>query len=263
MTRDNLKLLEKRFADYCKSFALPNFEDQKNLLLKEQHTYNVCKNIVKIAKAQSLNDGKIILAEATALFHDIGRFPQYAKFRTFRDSISINHGCLGADTLVEEGVLHTLQSSEQETIIQAVKFHNAFTIPDLENPETILFLKMVRDADKLDIWRIFVEYYEGSEEDRASAICLGLPDMPTYSHSAISSIYEKHVVSQSDVKTLNDFKLLQLSWVYDLNFGTSFRILLEKNYLNRIAAELPHTDEIRRISVILQNFAHHRAFVQV
>jgi hypothetical protein len=121
---------------------------------------------------------------------------------------------------------------------------------------------MVRDADKLDIWRIFAEYYEGSEEDKASAIGLGLPDMPTYSHAVISSIYEKHVVSHSDVKTLNDFKLLQLSWVYDLNFGTSFRILLEKDYVNRIAAELPHTDEIRRISVILQNFAHHKAFVQ-
>ena len=52
---------------------------------------------------------------------------------------------------------------------------------DLKNEEKITFLQLIRDADKLDIWRIFSEYYESSKHDRASAAGLGLPDLPEYS----------------------------------------------------------------------------------
>ena len=42
------------------------------------------------------------VAEAIALFHDVGRFPQYARYKTFRDSISTNHAALGASVLFEQ-----------------------------------------------------------------------------------------------------------------------------------------------------------------
>ena len=100
MTRNDLNFFKKWFSDYCKSFYSSDIEDQKNIYLKEQHTFNVCKNIIEIAKGLSLSNDQIILAETVALFHDIGRFPQYAKYKTFRDSISVNHGLLGAQTLL-------------------------------------------------------------------------------------------------------------------------------------------------------------------
>ena len=36
------------------------------------------------------------------LLHDIARFEQYTKYKTFRDSISIDHGDLGVEILFEE-----------------------------------------------------------------------------------------------------------------------------------------------------------------
>jgi hypothetical protein len=258
MKRDDLIFYKKWFSDYCESFYSPDIKDQKNIHLKEQHSFNVCKNIVEIAKGLSLSNNQTILAETIALFHDIGRFPQYARYKTFRDSISVNHGLLGAQTLQEERVLQNLPENEQELIIQAVKFHNAFSIPRKQKHDTLFFLKLIRDADKLDIWRVFIEYYESPEVERASAVSLGLPDMPGYSEDVLSYLYKKQIVPHSKMKTLNDFKLLQLSWIYDLNFKPSLNLILERDYIDRITAKLPQTEEICKASLSLKEFVRQK-----
>src|SRR5208282_2522030 len=159
MNRDDLLLLKQWFSGYCASFYTSDEEDNRNLALKEEHTAHVCANILNIAREESLGAGDAMIAEAIALFHDVGRFPQYAKYKTFMDSLSVNHGELGAKELAAAGILNNLPVREQEIITTAVKFHNAFKIPDLVRRDAIVFLKLVRDADKLDIWRIFNEYY--------------------------------------------------------------------------------------------------------
>jgi hypothetical protein len=258
MNLHNLNTFKKWFSDYCRTFYSSNEEDRRNIALKEQHTDNVCKNIVHIARSLFPSENEILLAEAIALFHDVGRFPQYAKYKTFRDSISVNHGVLGATVLLENRVLQGLPENEQDLIIQAVKFHNAFAIPDIKDDRAILFLKLIRDADKLDIWRIFIEHYEEPEDERASAAGLGLPDVPEYSKGILSCLHKRQMASLLKVKTLNDFKLLQLSWVYDLNFEASFRLLLERNYINKIAAKLPDTTEIKEAIPFLIEFAEEK-----
>jgi HD superfamily phosphohydrolase YqeK len=258
MKQDDLDFFKKWFSDYCKSFYSSDIEDQKNISLKEHHTFNVCKNIIEIAKELSLSDSQIILAEIIALFHDIGRFPQYIKYKTFRDSISVNHGLLGSQILLEKNILQNLCESEQEIIIQAVKFHNAFSTPKKKKKDIIFFVKLLRDADKLDIWRVFIEYYENPDENRSSAVGLGLPDTPEYSEDLLSCLYKKKIISLSKIKTLNDFKLLQLSWVYDLDFRSSFRLLIERNYLDRIISKLPQTEEILNVASILKEFVRRR-----
>jgi hypothetical protein len=254
MTQADLTFLKKWFSDYCGSFYSSDAEDQKNIKLKEQHTYRVCENIREIATGLVLGEDRATLADAIALFHDIGRFPQYAKYRTFRDSISVNHGILGAQTLIEEKVLGNLTEEEQEIVVGSVRFHNAFSVPENEGEDRVFFIRLVRDADKLDIWRVFLDYYEAPGESRASAVSLGLPDIPEYSEDALSSLYDRKIVSLSKIKTLNDFKLLQLSWVFDLNFLPSFRLLSERKYIDRITAHLPRVKAIDNLEVFLKEF---------
>ncbi|MEW6161968.1 MAG: HD domain-containing protein [Nitrospirota bacterium] len=256
MTKDDLIFFKNWFSDYCKSFYSSNREDQRNIRLKEVHTFNVCENIIEIGRELSLSDSEMMLAETVALFHDIGRFPQYVKYKTFVDSISVNHSLLGAQTLLEEKTLQNLPEDEQELIIQAVRFHNAFSIPKIEKEDIVFFIKLIKDADKLDIWRVFIEYYESPEENRASAVGLGLPDTTDYSEEVLLNIFKKKMASLSKVKTLNDFKIMQLSWVYDLNFRTSFRLLMERNYIERIVSKLPKTEEIHRASAYLKEFVY-------
>jgi hypothetical protein len=255
MNSDDLHLFKEWFSGYCASFHASDDEECRNLVLKEEHTAKVCSNIVSIAQDELLDAGDLMIAETVALFHDVGRFPQYARYKTFLDRVSVNHGELGAEVLAGSGVLKDLPVQEQEIITESVKYHNAFRIPDLARSDIINFLRLIRDADKLDIWRIVFEYYtQSAPEDGPSAVGLGFPDTPGYSKDVLACIFGRHLVSLASVKTLNDFKLTQLSWVYDLNFRESFRRVVEDNYLDRIAATLPQTDEIREAVTFLSEY---------
>lgn len=258
MTENDLEYLKSWFSDFTKSFYSSNEEDQKNIALKVEHTYNVCSNIVEIARGSLLDDHQIRLAETIGLFHDIGRFPQYTEYKTFRDAISVNHGLLGTKILVKENILFNLSQEERQIIINAVKYHNAFAIPPVLDRETILFLKLIRDADKADIFRVFIEYYESPKEDRASATAFGVSDAPEYSKVMLSCIASKRIASYSNIRTENDFKLMQLSWIFDLHFDESIRLMLRKNYINRIISKLPQTDEIASAIKILRQYISER-----
>jgi hypothetical protein len=244
MTGSDLQFFKSWFSEFCKSFHLDDEKEQRNITLKEDHTLHVCRNILAVARGESLDTNEMMLAETIALFHDIGRFPQYAQYRTFKDSISVNHGLLGANTLLEKKVLDRIPRREHDIIVDAVKFHNAFTVADIVDDDKLRFLKLIRDADKLDIWRVFIEFYESADEERSDAVGLGLPDDPSYSKEILPLVHNRQIISLTKLRTLNDFKLLQLSWIFDLNFVASFMLLAERDYINRIAATLPQTDEI-------------------
>ncbi len=247
------------FDAYCASFSMPDAEDRRNLLLKEEHTARVRANTLRICREQAFGEELSLLAEAAALFHDVGRFPQYAQYRTFRDSISVNHGELGARVLEEQGVLRPLTPRQRGLVTTAVRYHNAFKAPPLDDNEEVLLIKLVRDADKLDIWRVFTEYYEAEEADRASAAGLGLPDAPDYSAEAVSFIFREQLISLSMLRTQNDFRLAQMAWVFDLNFDTSFKMVEESGYLRRIGALLPATAEIEEAVTFLLDYTRRKA----
>ena len=258
MREEDLRFMKDWFSEYTGSFHLDNEEDQRNITLKIEHTHNVCLNMIEIAESLTLDENRLRLAEATALFHDIGRFPQYAEYKTFRDADSKNHGLIGVKTLLRENVLQALPDNEQKLILNTVKFHNAYAIPSRQSEEEVFFLKMIRDADKVDIFRVFIEYYESPKSERASATAFGVPDTPEYSKKMLSCIFQKKIAPYSSIKTENDFKLMQLSWIYDMHFDESIRLIQKKNYINNLIHKLPQTEEIQSVMAILREYIKER-----
>lgn len=258
MNREELTSLKGWFSAYCRSFYTTDISDQRNISLKETHTYRVCGNILLLAEGLALGENDTNLAKTIALFHDVGRFPQYRQYKTFKDADSVNHAALGVKVLAEERVLDDLEEDRQ-VIIRAIGLHNVFSIPEGLDEKSSLYLKLIRDADKLDIWRVFIEYYNLPEEERASAVSLGFPDIPECSTEVLDSLRKGEMVNLSKLKTLSDFKLLQLSWVYDLNFPISFRLVAERDYINRIADTLPKSDDISGALNLIREFAEVRA----
>ena len=244
MTEKDLQFYKIWYKDYSNSFHTTD-DAWKNLALKIEHTEHVCEHIAAISRDLSLSNREAMIAETIAIFHDLGRFRQYSEYKTFQDRKSRNHGLLGAMTLIENNVLKDLPDEEQQLILQTIKFHNAYAIPNMFDNYSILFLKMIRDADKLDIFRVFIEYYESPPENRASETAFGLPDTDSYSEAVISSLHNRRTASYRTLKTENDFKLLKLSWVYGLHFNYSLRIVQENEYIKILAEKLPNTDEIR------------------
>jgi len=49
------------------------------------------------------------------------------------------------------------------------------------------------------------------------------------------------------VKTLTDFKLLQMGWVFDLNFPRAFEIAAKRHYLDQIRDTLPDSDIVTQV----------------
>jgi len=245
MNQQDLILLKDWFDDYCAHYSTHVQEDQRNFEVKKDHTYQVCQNALRIGRSLKLNSQDMLIAEAIALCHDVGRFPQYRQYKTFDDGISANHAVLGVKVLQEQGVLRGLPEQEQNLIIRAVTLHNVFTLPDALEQRTRLFVHIVRDADKLDIWRVFIEYYDQGEACRATAVALGLPDTPDYSATVLACLQQGKMAFKSELKTLNDFKLLQLTWLYDLNFTASLKMVQERRYVDKMAAALPENVEIR------------------
>ena len=245
MDQHEFDSLKRWFSDYCRSFYTSDQTDQKNIILKEEHTSNVVGNMAEISRYLELDPAGSALAATIALFHDVGRFPQYARYKTFRDSISTNHAALGAAVLIEREVLGPLPKAERDAVIRAVTLHNVFSVPDNLDQDTLRWVQMIRDADKLDIWRVFVDFYGQEDERRPSAAGLGLPETEEYSAEVLSSVLRKEMVHLSALRTLNDFRLLQLAWVFDLNFTRSLELLLERSYIEGLSASLPQTGEIR------------------
>jgi hypothetical protein len=52
------------------------------------------------------------------------------------------------------------------------------------------------------------------------------------------------VVHLETVACINDFKLLLISWVYDLSFNTSYRLVETNNYLQKLLLLLPDRKDI-------------------
>jgi hypothetical protein len=231
--------LRNRFEQYVKRFVSPDPNIQAALDLKHAHTHRVCENILAIGEHEGLRDEDLHMAEATALLHDIGRFEQFKRYKTFSDVRSENHALLGVRVIRENAILKGVDSQIARTIIRAVECHNRAALPSRENGRDLFFMKLLRDADKVDIWRVVSDYYGDARHERNPTIELNLPDTPDISDAVYRSLLKGEIVQMKDLGTLNDFKLLQLGWIYDVNFRRTFQIVKEKGYLEQIRKALP------------------------
>lgn len=247
MKPKDLTDLKRWFSEYVKGFYTDDPEYNRAIRLKEDHTDRVCGNIVELARAMGLSDKERLIAETIGLFHDVGRFRQYAEYGTFKDAVSEDHADLGIRELSIRRVLEPLEAPERKTVFKAIHHHNRISIPKADANGDLVFFRLIRDADKLDIWRVFAAHYQEQETSRSSVVDHGVPDEPGWSPALVQALRERRMGDLSHARTLTDMKLLQVSWVYDLNFAPSFRIAEEQGNLDRIISTLPPAEEIRSV----------------
>ena len=247
ITESDLNNLRQWFSRYVKSFYSFDPIIQQALVLKENHSLRVCDEIINIGKHLDLNHNSLRLAEAMALFHDIGRFEQYTLYLTFVDKKSENHGELGVKVLKDKKALAALDEDTQELILKAISYHNRLSVPEDESHICIYFSKLLRDADKLDIFNLVSTYYYINHAERSAAVELDLPDSPEVSAEILDSLQEGKMIRIQQLRSLNDFKLLQMAWIYDINFQPTFQMIHERDYLKMIRETLPASERIDQI----------------
>jgi len=236
------------FKEYVhKFYSGADKQDEENIRLKEDHSLRVLKNAQAIAGDEGLGSRLYFLTSLAALFHDLGRFEQYARFKTFNDKLSLDHARLGYEILKREKILNNLSFKEKRNVLIAVLLHNRLSLPKKLPPDLRMIVQIVRDADKLDIFPVVLSYVQpGARQNKV--VTLGLKDEPeAVSETILAQVQGGRLANYSDMVYINDFKLLLLSWVFDLNFAFTCRDVLTKGYVHTLAALLPQTDSVVRL----------------
>lgn len=247
------------FGDYVRTFRTKDKQTQQNFDLKEGHTRRVCREIVALGKKLGLKEDALRLAEVIALLHDIGRFEQYAKYKTFSDGRTENHAEWGIRVLGRHKVLKPLDKKARKLILCAIRQHNKPLLERMNDGECLFFSRLLRDADKLDIWRVVTGYYHRKGVARNGALELELPDMPGISAAVIDDLLHQRIVDIRHVHNLNDYKLLQAAWIFDINFQATLDRVQRRGYLEKIRAVLPSTKKIGEIFAAIRSYANDRS----
>ena len=207
--------------------------------LKREHTRFVVENAAAIADGEGFSPDERELALAAALLHDTGRYEQLRRYNTFRDSDSVDHAVFSHDIVKERGWLDPVErrgggggGGWREVVLKAVLYHNRREIPDGLDPLTELVSHTVRDADKLDIFRVLerqLALADGHEDKKAF---WNLPFNGPLSAEVADSIERRRPVDYQNIKSLADFVMIQVGWmVSGLHFATTRRICRERGHL--------------------------------
>jgi hypothetical protein len=250
MNIEQLNKLSNWFHDFTASHLGDDDYVNFNLKTKQIHTGCVRKEINELTAELNLSPEKKILAEAIALLHDVGRFPQFLRYRTYKDQESENHCILGLNVLRQSAILEkiNIDPSQQRLIKTAIEFHGAKELPQNLANDEVLMLKLIRDADKLDVYRVVQGYAEQYRQNPEKFLAeREFSDDPSYSQQMIKALYNRQPIGYSQLNTVNDMTLLILAWVYDINYAATLSKVVQRGYIDFLFDQLPDDDTIKAL----------------
>lgn len=204
-----------RFVDPYRAYG-------EKIQVKVDHTLRVKDLCADIARSIDLDTADVELATACGLLHDVGRFEQWRVYGTYNDSKSADHGDLGSEFLEGHDLIRAYSEADRITILNAVRYHNKFQLPDVLNARDRLFANITRDADKLDI---LYSYGEGILTSRSKDTAM--------SEAVFKAVLDKRCVRNQELVTKADGIAVHLALVFDLRFERSFEVLREHGSVDK------------------------------
>lgn len=269
----NREHIKKTFQEYTDRYDSTN----PKIKLKIDHTYRVADLCEQIAQSLELSAAEVDLAWLSGMLHDVGRFEQLRRYNTFSDAQSIDHARFAVELLYDEGLItdyvpeisttelvagartwrsmggvnesHTSQSEDMplsdisQTLRIAIGEHSAYRIQKGLDERTRMFCQILRDADKVDIFRVICDtpmeevYGFQTKDILRSAIT---PEV-------MQAFYEHHAVLRKLKKCPADYIVAHGSLTFELVYPESLRIAKEQGYLKQMMSfqsENPDTAEI-------------------
>lgn len=246
---------------------LEQYDDKEHVSfeLKVLHTYHVAENARKIAQKLNLNNEDIELAELIGLLHDVGRFEEL-KMTNELNSVKFDHAMYGSKMLFEQEMIKNFIEDRQydEIIKKAIENHSKLEIEKGLDERTLLHSKIIRDADKLDNYRV-------KKEENIEAIfptrVNKKEDMEEslLSDKVYDAVLNKKCVDIHDRVTPLDFWVCILAFTFDLNFDVTYKIVKENDYINVLIDRFDYKDKetkerMENIREIINKFVEEKIF---
>ena len=229
---------KQTFKEYVKNY---NPENEK-IKIKISHIERVSQIAKKLAQDLKLSQEDIELAELIGLLHDIGRFEQIKLYNTFSDKDSVNHAEYGVKVLFEDGLIRKfIDDDKYDKIIKlAILNHNKIEIEEGLTEKEKLHAKIIRDADKTDIFYILTVadkkeiWYSSDLSDQK------------ISEEVYKEFIQNRLIQYEKVKTGVDILAIHFSYIFNLYFKESVKIIGENNYLEKLYNRFKFKDKKTR-----------------
>jgi hypothetical protein len=253
MTSDFLFHLTRQYRAYVDTFREADGSLPDMLRLKLEHTQGVVRDARCIMAGEAWDESSRVLGEACALLHDAGRYEQFKAFGTFQDSRSVDHAAHGVRIIREQRWLDDLPAAESNLVLATVALHNRRAVPVAVPARVARFTHLVRDADKLDIFRVMEQAVSDGSLERNPEIAWGLQLKGAPSPDVVEAIRQGHSVSYAWIRTLADFILIQVGWLIGgLHYTTANRLASQRNVLEFREAFLKTLSDDPGIAVCCQ-----------
>lgn len=231
----NIENAKQEFIKYTNKYDFNN----KKIERKYGHSLRVMENAGKIAESLKLNDEKIELAKLLGLIHDIGHFEEIKVKSECKENVKIDHGDLGVEILENNNYIRKYIKEEKydNIILKAIKNHNKFKIEDGLSEEELLFAKIVRDADKLDIFYEGAEMFWNTEEERKNV------GKSKITEEVKNEFNKKMIIDRKKKKTGADDIVCFISFVFDINYSYTYNTIIKERYINKIIDKFKFEDK--------------------
>ena len=248
------------FKEYLNSF---DNQDDPGFILKVVHTYHVVDNAIMISEKLGLSEEDINLAALIGILHDIGRFDELKNLKKF-DSIGNDHAMFASKLLFEENLItNFIDTDKYNNIIKkAIENHNKKQIEEGLSDKELLHAKIIRDADKLDNYRV-------KQEEKIENIFPGIVnnkeelENSLISDNVYESVMKEECVDIKDRKYPLDYWVCVLAFTFDFYFKETLQIVKENNYINILIDRLKYNvsnKKMNEIRKVLNNYIDKRLY---
>lgn len=220
----------EQFTEYVSNYDLEDY----HIKYKYNHSIRVEKICEVLAQSLNFNEEDTYIIKTIGLLHDIGRFEQLKLTGAYNDT-EFDHGAYGAMILFKEGLIEKFNiDPKYYNIIEfAILNHNKYQISDTDDERKLLFAKLIRDADKIDIFDAYT-YLK-------SYNITNIDDDVT---NEVAIQFRKHEsINRKIRKTKADLLISVIAFVYDINFIESLEIINKQNYLDELYNQIENREK--------------------
>jgi len=210
----------QEFKEYTSHFNL----DESGIKLKFEHSIRVANISKQIATHLKWNNKDIELATKIGLLHDIGRMQEWEMFKNLLSHLhNFDHGKWGVKVLKKNNYYEKFEVTKEDsqTVFDAVYYHNKYSVPNNKDNK---FIKLIRDADKIDILYVLTNVTKLDVHLKGDKIS-----------PKVKKDFDNEVAVNSDnVKTYGDIILRTLAFVYDMNYDYSLQLIKDSKAFEKM-----------------------------